>query len=103
MISDIIRLYKIGRDLGLTKKEINNILFYKNHKGIVNSILFWVIILMAIFFTFFIVFLNVDFNNSTYPSGTKYSTVKIKDFHELRNRRFGNMLVINRIMNYKKN
>lgn len=106
MIDDIIRLYKIGKELGLSKKEINNILFYKNHKPIANSILFWIIflvILIVTFFTLSIVSLNVDFNNSTYPSGTKYSTVKIKDFHQLRNRRFCNKLVINRIINYKKN
>ncbi len=106
MIDDIIRLYKIGKELGLTKKEINYILFYKNRKPFVNSILFWIIfliILIVTFFTLSIMALNVDLNNSTYPSGTKYSTVKIKEFHQLRNRRFCNKLVINRIIKYKKN
>ena len=106
MFDEIISLYKVGKELGLTKKEINNVLFYKNRKSFVNSILFWIIfliILIVTFFTISIVFLNVDLNNSTYPSGSRYSTVKIKDFHQLRNRRFYNKLVINRILNYKKN
>ena len=103
MFDEIISLYKVGKELGLTKKEIKNILFYKNRKSFVNSILFWIIfliILIVTFFTISIVFLNVDLNNSTYPSGSRYSTVKIKDFHQLRNRRFCNKLVIIR---YKKN
>ncbi len=79
------KIHKIGKEMGLNKKDINNILFYKNDRPIVNSILFWIIFLIIIIvalFTLSIIPLNsiMSQDNSTYPSGTLYSTVKTSDF-----------------------
>ncbi len=85
MISNILNIYKIGKELGLNKKEINRLVFFKNHKY---SLL--LIILTIITFTFLaliIAFSYVQIDSNTYPIGTKYSTVKIKDFRLKRNKR----------------
>ena len=77
-MKDLIQLYKIGKELGLSKKEINKVLFYDNAK---NRVIF--LIIYIIFFSivgYFIVLIIETAINNTYPSGTKYSTVKIKDF-----------------------
>jgi len=85
----MIQFYKIGKEMGLNKKEINKILFYKNQRPILNSIIVCIILLIILIVTFFalavITFpINVDPNNSTYPSGTLYSTVKTRDFKNKR-------------------
>ena len=77
-MKDLIQLYKIGKDLGLTKKEVKETLFFDSTK---NKIIF--LILLIIVFSiagYFIVLIVESAISNTYPSGTKYSTVKIKDF-----------------------
>ena len=77
-MKNLIQLYKIGKELGLSKKEINKVLFYDNTK---NRVIF--LIIYIIFFSivgYFLVIIIETAINNTYPSGTKYSTVKIKDF-----------------------
>ena len=78
MMKDLIQLHKIGKELGLTKKEINKVLFYDNTKNRVILLIIY-IILFSIVGYFIVLFIEVAINN-TYPSGTKYSTVKIKDY-----------------------
>ena len=75
---DLIRLHKIGNELGLTKKEINKVLFYDNSKK--NIILLIIAIIFFSIVGYFIVLIIESAIHNTYPSGTKYSTVKIKDF-----------------------
>ena len=78
MMKDLIQLQKIGKELGLTKKEINKVLFYDKDK---NKVI--LLIIAIIFFSivgYFIVLIIESAIHNTYPSGTKYSTVKIKDF-----------------------
>ena len=78
MTKDFIQLYKIGKELGLSKKEVNKVLFYDNVKKSV--ILLIILIIMFSIVGYFIgLFIESTISN-TYPSGTKYSTVKIKDF-----------------------
>ena len=76
----LINLHKIGKELGLTKKEINKVLFYDKDK---NKVI--LLIISIIFFSiigYFIVLIIESAIHNTYPSGTKYSTVKIKDFNK---------------------
>jgi len=82
LIDDIIRLYRIGRELGLTKKELNKILLFDNTKRpkVYTLLLFLILFLIFIFSivsTFTIQ--NYVFKN-TYARGTLYSTIQIKDF-----------------------
>jgi hypothetical protein len=87
MITDIFKLYQIGKDLGLSKKEINaRLLFDKNFR-----FKFIFIITMIIIFVLWIVsltMLNITIARNTYGRGTLYSTVSIHDFKKKRVRRF---------------
>ncbi len=78
MMKDLIQLHKIGKELGLSKKEVNKVLFYDNSKNSV-ILLIILIIIFSIVGYFIGLFIESVISN-TYPSGTKYSTVKIKDF-----------------------
>ena len=78
MMKDIIQLFKIGKQLGLNRKEINKVLFYDNTRNrvillIISTIIFSIVGYLVV------LFIEASISN-TYPSGTKYSTVKIKDF-----------------------
>lgn len=78
MIDDIINLYKIGKELGLTKKEINKILFFEKRKHFLLFLLFVVVIITCLAIS--IIILKIEIGRNTYASGTRYSTVKRKDF-----------------------
>jgi hypothetical protein len=78
MMKDIIQLFKIGKELGLSKKEINKVLFYENTKNRVILLIIYIILFSVV--GYFIVIIIETAINNTYPSGTKYSTVKLKDF-----------------------
>ena len=78
MMKDVILLFKIGKELGLSKKEIKKVLFYDNSKK--NIILLIISIIFFSIMGYFIVLIIESAIHNTYPSGTKYSTVKIKDF-----------------------
>jgi len=77
-MKDITQLFKIGKGLGLSKKEINNVLFYDNSKNKIILLVIAIIILSIV--GYFVVLIIESAIHNTYPSGTKYSTVKIKDF-----------------------
>ncbi|NHJ22577.1 MAG: hypothetical protein EAX91_16645 [Candidatus Lokiarchaeota archaeon] len=76
------QLFKLGRELGLTNKDIIRVLFLDNTR---NKVIF-TIILVIIFFTFgyFIILLVESAISNTYPTGSRYSTVKLKDFDKKR-------------------
>lgn len=78
MTKDLIQLQKIGKELGLSKKEVNKVLFYGITKNRVIFLIFAIIIFSIVGY-FIALFIESTISN-TYPSGTKYSTVKIKDF-----------------------
>lgn len=78
MMKDLIQLYKIGKELGLSKKEINKVLFYDSTKNRVVLLIISIIIFSIVGY-FIVLFIESTISN-TYPTGTKYSTVKIKDF-----------------------
>ena len=93
MIGNFIRIYKIGRELGLTTKEIKTLWFFNNPKHAVLSILkimiIIIIITFSVIFLFFFTFKTVPIDtNTTYPAGTLYSTVKIKDFRFKNNKKW---------------
>lgn len=78
LIRKFFQLYKIGKELGLSKKEINRIfLFDDNRYSLFYKIL---LIFIFIFLGILIVVLGIEASRHIYPTGTLYSTVKIKDF-----------------------
>ena len=80
MMKDIIQLFKIGKELGLSKKEINKVLIFDNSK---HTLLYISLLIISfIFFGIIIIILGIEASRNTYAAGTFYSTVKIKDFNE---------------------
>lgn len=78
MLKDIFQLYNTGKELGLSKKEMNKILLFRNSKY---SMLYIILLIIAVSaLGFLIIILGIEAAKNTYPSGTKYSTVKEKDF-----------------------
>ncbi len=82
MIADIIKFYEVGKELGLTKKEITQIMIFDNSKYayLWRFLLIVFMLLMIIGWYNSLIFLNRQINENVYPSGTLYSTVKLKDF-----------------------
>ncbi|MHA1319795.1 MAG: hypothetical protein ACTSQ1_08260 [Promethearchaeota archaeon] len=78
MMKDIIQLFKIGKELGLSKKEINRVLIFDNSK---HTLLYKSLLIISfIFFSIIIIILGIEASRNTYAAGTFYSTVKEKDF-----------------------
>ena len=78
MLGNFFQLYKIGKELGLTKKEINRVfLFDDSRYPLFYKIL---MIIVFIFLGTLIVILGIEGSRHIYPAGTLYSTVKINDF-----------------------
>ena len=78
MLGDFFQLYKIGKELGLSKKEINRVFLFDDSR---NPLLFKIIlIIIFIFLGIFVIILGIEASRHIYPAGTLYSTVKIKDF-----------------------
>ena len=78
-MKDIIQLFKIGKELGLTKKEINIVLLFGNSKH--TFLYISLLVISFIFFGIIIIILGIEASKNTYASGTFYSTVKEKDFN----------------------
>jgi len=81
VVMDFLQIYKIGKELGLSRKEINTNLLFKNRYQFILGII--LIILLSVFFVLFYniaIMLYANRPDSTYPSGTLYSSVRLKDF-----------------------
>jgi uncharacterized membrane protein len=84
-IKDIFQFYKIGKDLGLSRKEINSILLYKNRYPLMLAIMLIVIIsVFAILFWNVALILYAKSTEPVYPRGAMYSSISIKDFRDKR-------------------
>jgi len=78
MMKDIIQLFKIGKEMGLSKKEINKVLIFDNSK---HALLYKSLLIISfLFFGIIIIILGIEASRNTYAAGTYYSTVKIKDY-----------------------
>jgi len=79
-MKDIIQLFKIGKELGLSKKDINKVLIFDNSK---HTLLYKSLLIISfIFFGIILIILGIEASRNTYAAGTFYSTVRIKDFNE---------------------
>ncbi len=83
VLKDIIKLYKIGKELGLTRKEINSVLIFKNRFPLILALM--VIIILTVFTVLFwniALILYMRTTEPVYPEGTLYSSVSLKDFKD---------------------
>ena len=80
MMKDIIQLFKIGKELGLSKKEINRVFLFDDKRY---SLFYKILLIISfIFFGVIIIILGIEASRNTYAAGTFYSTIRIKDFNE---------------------
>ena len=81
MFKDILRYYKLGKQLGLSRKEINKIFIFDNTNH--PTLYLTLMIVGIILFGVVMVLLGVFIMQRTYlSSGALYSTVKEKDFKQ---------------------
>jgi len=83
ILYDIFKLYNIGKELGLTKKEINSILLFKNRYSLILALI--IIIILSVFGILFWNIALILYAKSTepvYPSGGRYSSISITDFKD---------------------
>ena len=83
VLKDIIKLYKIGKELGLNRKEINSVLIFKNRYPLVLALM--LIIILTVFTVLFwniALILYMRTTEPVYPEGTLYSSVSLKDFKD---------------------
>ncbi len=90
MYKEFIQLYQIGKELGLTRKEINGSFFFKEEThSLKNRIIFHIILLIIMtLIGVAIVLLGFSISEDTYPSGSRYSTIRIKDFKKKFKRKY---------------
>ena len=77
MFKDFFQLYQIGKDLGLTKKEIKDLSLFGNTK---HPFLYSILLVLSIIAIGISIILGIYIERSTYASGSYYSTVKKNDF-----------------------
>ena len=83
---EILQFYRLGKELGLTKKDLDKIFFSNSYKD--RSLGGLILIIFIVFIVFLIILTNfIPVNlyipqNNTYTEGTLYSTVRIKDFNK---------------------
>ncbi|MBY8989552.1 MAG: hypothetical protein KGD58_02265 [Candidatus Lokiarchaeota archaeon] len=77
MFKDFFQLYQIGKDLGLTKKEIKDFSLFGNTK---HPFLYSILLVLSIIAIGISIILGIYIERSTYASGSYYSTVKKNDF-----------------------
>lgn len=75
----------LGKELGLSKKEIDKLFFYSSYKEkLLGGFLIFILLIFIVFFIVLPLFLPVQPyvpKNNTYAEGTFYSTVRLKDFN----------------------
>jgi len=80
MFDEIIPFYRIGKKLGIKKNEINGVFHDNIHKTSFRILLILISIVAYYILLFFLISIGINTADNTYPSGTRYSTIKIKDF-----------------------
>ena len=78
MLNGLFKLYDIGKELGLSKKEINSV-FLVNYNR--QSLLYGIVLIIIASFVGVMIFLFlIEAAKNIYPANALYSTVKVKDF-----------------------
>ena len=83
IFKDIFQLYEIGKELGLSSKEINSTLLFKNQYPLILALMI-IIILMFFAFIFWDIALLLYMRTTepVYTEGTFYSSVSLKEFKD---------------------
>jgi hypothetical protein len=84
MVHEISKIGEMGKELGLSKKDIIKILLFDNSKHAYLWRILFIITLLLIIIGWFssLGFLIQKANQNVYATGTLYSTVRTKDFQK---------------------
>lgn len=83
VFKDVLQLYKIGKELGLSRKEINSVLLFKNRYPLVLALMLIIFLsVFAILFWNVALILYAKSTEPVYPRGTLYSSISLKDFRD---------------------
>jgi len=83
VFKDIFQLYRIGKELGLSRREINNTLLFKNRYPLILALMLIVFLtVFAILFWNVAIILYAKSTEPVYPRGTLYSSISLKDFRD---------------------
>jgi len=83
VFKDIFQLYNIGKELGLSRKEINSALLFKNRYPLILALMLIVFLtVFAILFWNIAIILYAKSTEPVYPRGTLYSSISLKDFRD---------------------
>jgi hypothetical protein len=78
-----MQLFKIGKELGLTRKEIKSVLFFEKRYPLVLAIVLIIVLtVFAFFFWNVALSLYIQSTEPVYPRGTLYSSISPKDFKD---------------------
>ncbi|MFW9866608.1 MAG: hypothetical protein ACFFEN_10975 [Candidatus Thorarchaeota archaeon] len=81
MYKEIIQFYRIGKELGLSRRDINKILFTgSNNRHSLRLSLIIFAIIASILIGVLIIISGLSISRNTYPTGARYSTIKGMDF-----------------------
>jgi len=82
VLNDILKIFDIGKELGLSKKEIIKLLIFDNSKHAYLWRLLLIIFMLLILIGWYnsMLFLTSRINENVYPSNAAYATIKIKNF-----------------------
>lgn len=81
LFKNFIQFYEIGKDLGLSRKEINQIfIFQKKIPLSIGLLIILVVSILTFFFWNIIVLIYLENSGAVYAQGTKYSSIGINDF-----------------------
>lgn len=84
MLEDFFRIRKIGRSLGLEKRDFDKVFIFDNskHPNLYKFLLFIFLIIVTVYCIIASSSIGVVVSRNTYASGTLYSTATIKDFQK---------------------
>lgn len=83
VFKSIFQLYNIGKELGLSRKEINSTLLFKNRYPLILALMLIVILIVfTILFWDVAIILYAKSTEPVYPRGTLYSSISLTDFRE---------------------
>ncbi|MFX1569206.1 MAG: hypothetical protein ACFFCV_12650 [Promethearchaeota archaeon] len=87
VFNEILKIYKIGKELGLSRKEINASMFFRNRYPLILSLMLLIILtIFAILFWNIAIITYAKSMEPVYPRGTLYSSVNLKEFKIKKNK-----------------
>ncbi|MFX1323242.1 MAG: hypothetical protein ACFFAQ_16535 [Promethearchaeota archaeon] len=76
MFKELVKFFEIGKELGLSKKEISRVFLFEGTHSVLYKLL---LVLFFVVVSVVVVIAIIFISRALYPSGALYSTVKLND------------------------